>query len=437
MRHYIIAFLTLFLAAQAHAMDVTRFPVGENPRTVYFVHDDYAPIVSVMAAFDKAGYAYEPEETLGIGALTLDMLEEGGGVVSPKKFRRYLDAKHASVSVAPDVDTVFLHITALSNTLPEVMRKVADIIAAPQYAAADFTRYVNAQSTAIKMRKTIPAVIAGRELKQLIYPDHPYNRSALGDGENVASFTPELATAYHRAAFRPANVYFGVAGDISKEDAEELLRDFLSKIDVKADENVMAMAESIPKAEYGVKKYTYKHIEKDLPQTAITFALPGVTRDDPKFFDYYVANYMLGGGGFESHLMAELREKQGLAYSVASSLSYDKRGAAIVGSAATAPDKLQKFVAGLKESVSGPADMEKSGDIARQYLRHSFTLSLARNSSVAAMLAGLALYDLPTDYLSFREKAILAAKGDSLHEIFKKAWTSDRLAVVSVGPKGE
>ena len=51
-------------------------------------------------------------------------------------------------------------------------------------------------------------------------------------------------------------------------------------------------------------------------QSHILIGAPGIARGDPDYFPLMVGNYTLGGGGFESRLMNEVREKQGLAYSV-------------------------------------------------------------------------------------------------------------------------
>ncbi|MET0155253.1 MAG: pitrilysin family protein [Rickettsiales bacterium] len=440
--YYVVACIALYVfsARSAQAMDIEKFDAGDAGSPVYFVRDAYAPIVSVMVAFDKAGYAYEPKTYLGIGALTLEMLEDGAGTATPHDFQRFLDKKHASVDVSADVDALYLQVTALSTSIAATLEKIASVIAAPAYDNTDFARYVSSQATEIKAQKTVPSSVASQKLAELIYPNHPYGRPSLGDGSNIGAYSPSLAAAYHKAAFSPSRAYVGVAGDVSEEEAKRIISEFLTKIGKSAvKEKAMALAADVPVAEYPIRAYSYTHIVMPGKQTAVAFALPGATRDDPRFFEYYVANYMLGGGGFESHLMDSLREKQGLAYGVGTALAYHAKGAAVVGAAATSPEKLSTFMDGLRKEISLPKgkEREEASEVAQEYLRHSFTLSLAKDASVAAMLAGLALYDLPTDYLQYREKAILAAKADKLAPILDKEWTENRLIAVSVGPESK
>jgi len=239
----------ILFAFSARAMDIERFGAGKTERPVYFVHDAYAPIVSVMAVFDKAGYAYEPEASLGIGALALDILEEGAGRLSPKDFRRFLDGKHASLTLYADADAVYMQVTALSSTLPATLDKIAEIIADPAYDKADFSRYANAQATAIKARKTVPSMVASQKLAEIIYPGHPYSRPALGDGSNLAAYTPAVARTFHNAAFVKDRAFFGIAGDISREDAKMLTEKFLQKIGGKSAGDKMALDGAGPPAE--------------------------------------------------------------------------------------------------------------------------------------------------------------------------------------------
>jgi zinc protease len=432
MRLLPVLFALLF-AAPSFALDIRSLPVEGSRHGAFYVHDAHAPIVAMQMAFPGAGYAYEPKEAAGVAALTAEMLEDGAGVMPPEEFRRFMDRSHAAFSVSFDADAIYVRITAIGDRLPPVLEKAVAVLSAPAYGKADLRRYVNAQETRIKEREETPSYVATEALGRLVYGDHPYSLPELGTPQSVRALTAEAADSFHEAAFVPEKARFAFAGDISAEDAQTLAGSVVAALKAAKRDAPLPLPERLPEAEYLVKKYVRVHIERDVPQAAVVFALPAPTRTHGNFFDYYVADYMLGGGGFESYLMNELREKRGLAYGLDTSIAYGVSGAALVGRSSTSAASLEEFVARLAEEIDRGTVPEKRLDTAKSYLLHSFSLSLAKNGDIASMLTGLAVYGMGTDYLSYREAKINQVTEERLAPIFRDAWRKNRLAVVSVG----
>jgi len=81
-------------------------------------------------------------------------------------------------------------------------------------------------------------------------------------------------------------------------------------------------------------------VERPVPQSSALMALPGIPRDDPDWYAALVMNHVLGGGGQQSRLFNEVREKRGLAYSVSSGLRTYKRAALLVMSTGSANERV-------------------------------------------------------------------------------------------------
>ena len=82
-------------------------------------------------------------------------------------------------------------------------------------------------------------------------------------------------------------------------------------------------------------------------------AIAAFARKDDDFIAAYVLNYIIGGGGFSSRLMEEVREKRGLAYSVHSNLYPFQHGAVFVGNVATKNEAVGQSLASDRERAAG------------------------------------------------------------------------------------
>ena len=147
-------------------------------------------------------------------------------------------------------------------------------------------------------------------------------------------------------------------------------------------------------------------------------------------------NYILGGGGFSSRLMEEVREKRGLAYSVHSNLFPYKHGAVFVGNVATKNEavgqSLQVIEGELKRlAEQGPTADEL--DSAKSYLTGAYALRFESSSSIASQLLWIQIEDLGIDYVNRRNRLVEAVTLDDIKRVAKRLIEADRLITTIVG----
>ena len=133
-------------------------------------------------------------------------------------------------------------------------------------------------------------------------------------------------------------------------------------------------------------------VEREIPQSVMTFAMPGIQRSDPDFITAYVMNFVLGDGGFGSRLMEEVREKRGLTYGIYTGLASWANGGLLIGSVSTqnarAGETLDVLRAELvKMAEKGPT--EKELEQAKTYLTGSYALRFDSGSKIAGQLLGI------------------------------------------------
>jgi zinc protease len=177
-------------------------------------------------------------------------------------------------------------------------------------------------------------------------------------------------------------------------------------------------------------------VRKSVPQSRVLFGQDGLARDDPDFYAAYVANHLLGGGGFTSRLTEEVREKRGLAYSVYSYLYPLDHGPLWFGGVGTANAAVDESIRLIRKEIARMA----AGDIeaaeladAKTYLTGSFPLRLTSNDQIASLLVSMQVDDLGIDYLEKRNGYIEAVTLEDVRRVAKRLYHPERLLVVVVG----
>jgi zinc protease len=168
----------------------------------------------------------------------------------------------------------------------------------------------------------------------------------------------------------------------------------------------------------------------------VLFGERGLARDDPDFYAAYVANHLLGGGGFTSRLTEEVREKRGLAYSVYSYLYPMDHAPLWLGGLGTANAAVDQSIRLVRQEIAGMAageiDAAQLAD-AKTYLTGSFPLRLTSNDQVASMLVTMQVDGVGIDYLEKRNGYIEAVTLEDVRRVAARLYHPDDLLVVVVG----
>ena len=174
----------------------------------------------------------------------------------------------------------------------------------------------------------------------------------------------------------------------------------------------------------------------NVPQSTAIFGHGAMLRRDPEFMGAFMLNYIIGGGGFTSRLMEEVREKRGLAYSVSSYLSpYDRTGL-MLGNVATKNEAIDESLDVIRAEFkrmaeTGPTEEELAD--AKSYLTGSYPLRFDTSPKIASQLLGIQMEDLGIDYVDRRNAEIEAVTIDQIRAIAKRVLKPDGLIVTIVG----
>jgi zinc protease len=177
----------------------------------------------------------------------------------------------------------------------------------------------------------------------------------------------------------------------------------------------------------------------DVPQPVAVFGLPGIMRGDPDFIPGYVANYILGGGGFSSRLMDEVRTKRGLTYGVSTSLNPYRKASVMIGQVGTRANAINQTIQVVRQTMAdfarnGPTQAEL--DDAKTYLTGSFPLAFASNTGIAAQLGTFQRQGLDVGYVVRRNSLIQAVTIEDVRRAARRLFDPARLTVMVAGSPG-
>jgi zinc protease len=413
-------------SSPSSAADIKNIDLGKKAQ-VWFAEDHTVPIVSFNISL-PAGSAYDPAGKAGLAAFAGAMIDEGAGGLNSKAFHEALANRAIRFSARADRDYLVIGITSLSKDAPEALRLLQLALTKPRFDADALARVRAQFIQSLQQEQAEPGRLAAKSFMQSFFNGHPYGHSTSGDIATIKAITADDLRGFAKTHWVKNGLKVAVAGDITAAEAQKLLGTAFTPVSgaaVPAEPNVGKLGRP------GVHV-----VPLPVPQATAVFGLPGIMRHDPDFIPGYVANYILGGGGFSSRLMDEVRVKRGLTYGVSTSLSSMNKASVMVGSVATRADAIRQTVQVVRDTMAryaneGPTQQEL--DDAKTYLTGSFPLAFASNSGTAAQLGTFQRQNLDIGYVGRRNSLINAVTLADVRRVAKKLFDPAKMTVVIGG----
>lgn len=425
----VVGFSVQFFAAlPVFAVEIKQFktPAGIN---VYLVENYTSPLITVSFSFN-GGATQDPAGKAGIARLLASMLDEGAGDMSGLEFQTKAEELGADIRFSAGRDYFTGSMQTIAENSDEAFELLALALNKPRFDPLPLERMRQAILVNLKRSLTNPQSIASKALRNVLFKDHPYARSNSGTIDTLNTLNRDDLVAIYQQLFVREGLVIGVVGAINPEELSSKIEQAFASLPQKSNLKIIAEA----KLKFGE---TISR-EVDIPQSIVSFALPGLKRSDPDFFAAYLANHILGGGTFSSRLYDEVREKRGLAYSVYSHLAtYSHAAFTIVGSATSnerVDNAIEVIRAELKKMAAlGPTAKEL--EAAKKYIIGSYAIrNLDTSIKVARVLVAIQQIDLGIDYIDRREDLINAVTLEDVKRVAAKLLQQEPTLVV-VGPK--
>ena len=416
-------------SARRQGVPVQRI-VTDNGIEAWLVSDATVPMI-VLRAYWRGGSAVEPAGVIGATSVMADMLTEGSGDLDANAFKERMQDLNMSFGFGAGWDGVAMSLTTLSANRDAAFAMARLALAAPRFDDAPLARIKRQMLVGLRTRETNPSFVGNLALDQALYPGHVYARRT--SRETIEAINK--AAIAERAAMLLARdrLQVTIVGDIDAETARRLIGETFADLPSSGSLPEVASATLVGPTPLIVRQLPQ-------PQSLVLFAAPGIQDEDPDWIPLSVANYIIGGGGFSSRLMNQMREERGLVYGIGTNPSVRDHAALIRGSAQTENGDVREALDVTRAVMSGfyaeGATQTEVND-AITYLTGSFALDLDSNVKIANVVHGYQTAGRDIEYINRRNDLIRAVTLDDVNRVVRRLFNPEALTFVVVGqPEG-
>lgn len=430
----IATYLLLGISSAAVANPRIQHWQAPSGAQVYFVENHDLPMLDVAVDF-PAGSGFDSAEKSGLAGLTHALLELGAEGMSEDDIARKLADIGAQLGGNFDADRANVAVRTLSSRVErdEALAVMARVLQRPLFPDAVLAREKTRLIAALKEAETKPEAIAAKAFSKAVFGPHPYGLPASGEITTVEKLQRSDLDAFYASHYGAKSAVVALMGDISRDEAESIAQNLTAQLPPGGASSEIAQV--VPQS--SASKLRMPH---PATQSHILVGAPGVARNDPDYFPLYVGNYILGGGGFVSRLMQEVREKRGMAYSVYSYfIPMQQPGAFQIGLQTRkdqADEALQIVNSTLRDFIERGVS-EKELSAAKQNIINGFPLRIDSNKKILDYLSAIGFYHLPLTYLDDFPVRVSKVTVADIRAAFKRKVNPDVLATVIVGAPEE
>lgn len=396
---------------------------------VMYVYAPQLPMLDVRVVFD-AGSARDKKQP-GLAMMTNSMLDLGAGDWSTDTIAERFDSVGAQYSNDSLKDMAILSLRSLTE--PEILNKAITtfntILVKPNFVESELQRARDQVLISLRNHEQSMGTIANKTFYQSLYAEHPYGSPILGNVDSIKAITRDDLISFYKKYYVARNAVVAIVGDVKRDEAEQLVEKMLKGLpEGKA-------AELIPEAK-PVSEAKKIHKTHPSSQTHILVGQPGMKRADKDYLALYVGNHILGGSGFGSRIVEEIREKRGLAYSSYSYFSPMRVSGPFTMGLQTSNGNTQKALTILDEVLrefieKGPTEEELLH--AKKNITGGFALKVDSNKDIIGYIGMIGFYNLPLDYLATFNERVEKITIEQIQDAFKRRVNPDKLVTITVG----
>ena len=415
--------LALPLRAEVAIQEVTS-PGGIK---AWLVENHDIPFIALNIRF-KGGTSLDAAGKRGAVNLMTALIEEGAGDMDSQAFAAARYGMAAEFGFASDSDGVSVSARFLTDTSAQATDLLHLALTQPRFDAQAIERVRGQVLQNIAANAKDPGTIASDLLSQAAFGDHPYGSSGDGTADSVQALSRDDLLAAYRGALARDRIYVAAAGDISAADLGLMLDKLLGDLPATGAPQPADVALT---AKGDITQQSFPG-----PQSTISFYQGGIKFEDPDYFAATILNEILGGNGFSSRLMNEVREKRGLTYGIDTSLAAYDHAALLAGSVATSNDKAAEAMQVIRDvwaDVAKNGVTQKEVDDTKTYLTGAYPLRFDGNKRIASILVGMQMLGLPVTYPAERNAKVQAVTLDDVNRVAASLLTPDKLTFVVVG----
>ncbi|MFO0689228.1 MAG: pitrilysin family protein [Myxococcota bacterium] len=402
-----------------------RLPNGLD---LHVLRRSEVPVAAIRFAC-RGGVLHEDARTNGVSRFLSAMWTRGTRRRSAVEYTRAVEGLAAEIEGFSGRNSIGLTLDCLSETLEPAFSLFAEALLEPRFDAEELERERRETLAALDRREDRLGQLAFQLFARTEFEDHPYGMTVLGERESVREFDVATLQEHMQRMVRSDRAAIAIVGDVDPERVARLVDQAFSSLPrAGAPLPIPALA---PRAT-GIRESTSI---KERAQAHLVIGFRGLTLDDPDRHALELISQMLAGQG--GRLFLELRDRQGLAYTVSASNVEGLTPGHFTIYIATAPDKLDRARAGIFEEIDRLVRQEpdrESLERAIRYGKGTFAISSQRNHSRAAHIALDSIYGLGADYAEGYPDALSRVTPADVLRVARRIFRGDAYTASAVHP---
>ena len=408
--------ILLFTLLQGTLMSATLKNIEQNNTNIPVIFEKHKtlPIFNLQLVFKNSGYINDTK-LAGLTNITAKILNEGTKTLGAVEFARKLENKAISIDTSSGFETFVIEVSCLKEEYKTALKYLNELLTDPNITNKTLKKLQKLQISKLKQKENDFDYIASSELKSLIYSKTPLANPRAGTIQSIKKITTDDIKSNLSSILNLENLIIVAGGEIKYSDIKTAIKPILKKINSKK-------VATIEKIKFNGKVET-KTVKKETEQSYIYFASPfDIDANSKDNYKAKVASFILGGSGFGSRLMEEIRVKNGLAYSAYGHISNKKSHSYFTGYLQTKLDNTQKakdMVVSIVEEFIKDGVTKEELDAAKNFLLGSEPLRTETFSQRLNRAFSLYYKNLPFDYPKTELNMINNLSLDDLNQFIK------------------
>jgi len=401
----------------------------ENGLKVFLVENDKLPRVAFTLVLERDPI-FEGEKAGYLGFVG-QMMRAG----TTNRTKDELDEEIDFIGANLSVGSTSMFGSSLKKHQEKVLELMTDVLYNPTFPQEELDKLKKQSLTGLAQSKDDPNSISSRLSSALVYgKDHPYGE--IQTEATINNIEVADVKAYYEKFFKPNIAYLAIVGDMTKEEAEEVIPRYFSIWEVG----------EVPTFTYE-KPSAASITEVDLVdkssavQSVIQITQPiDLTLGDENYIESRVLNQIFGGGGFSGRLLQNLREDKGYTYGANSSMSQDKLVGRFTAFASVRNEVTDSAVYEFMYEINKLVDegvTEEELELAKASITGSFGRSLESPSTIANFALNTERYDLPSDYYATYLQKVDELTVEDINSTAKELIDPSKLYISVVGNGSE
>ena len=407
----------------------------------YLVQTKTLPMVDIEVSID-AGDRYDPAGKSGLADMTAGLMNYGvrgeGGLLSEAQIADEIADLGANIVLSVGGERAILRIRTLSrkDLRDRAVQLASAMLSIPTYDSNILAREKQRTITSLLEAETKPDYVLERRFKKMIYGTYPLAESP--SVKSVGGITVSDLQKFHQQFYRGDRMIVSIVGDVDQAQANEIVQTLLKRIPQSGP--AIAPLPQLERSPIEPLAQREVQIPFDSQQAHVAMGMTAVARNNPDYFPLLVGNYVLGGGGFVSRLMSEVREKRGLAYSVFSYFAPGKDTGTFQAGLQTKSDQGSLALEVMSDTVAkfiadGPTPSELAA--AKANLVNGYPLRIDNNRKLLDNVSSIVWNDLPLDTMEVWAKQVDAVTLNQVSAAFQKYLAMDRMKIVVLGAQNK